>query len=146
MRASSRIGSSFLLLVSFVLEMLLKPVEAFVPETLVLRNPCCDFSERFTAQGNIDFSSPSLTLNESSPVEQLEMFCHGIQSRIERLGDVQKPGGPIGQLADNGAPSRVGKSDQDIAELIHLHHITPFGVICRKVSWSIKRWPHLLQT
>src|SRR5579871_3867965 len=99
MRAYLRMGSSSLLLISFVLEMLLKPVEAFVPETLVLMNPLCDFSERLTAQGNVNFASPSLTLNESSPVEQLEMFCHCIQSRIERLGDVQKSGGPIGQLA-----------------------------------------------
>ncbi len=105
-------------------EKLLKLVEAFVPEPIVLMHPARCLSQGLPSKRNDDFTPLFPSFNESGSLKQLEMFSHCIQSGVKRLGDVQESGRSVRQLPDYRPPGRVRKSVEHIGQLIH-PYITP---------------------
>jgi hypothetical protein len=108
----------------FVSKKLLKLVEAFGPELLVLMHPNRYLAEWFRPKGDDDLSSLFSAFNQPSSLEQFEMLGHRVQSGVERLGDVQETSGTIRQIPDNRPAGRVRKGVQYIGQLIHAN-ITP---------------------
>src|SRR5690348_1567702 len=130
--------SSLLLLLPFlVLEVLLKLIEAFVPEPLVLMHPSRDLPKWFRSKRNEDFATLFPALNESSSLEKLQMFRHRVEGSVERLCDFKESSRPTGELADDRTPSRVGNGGQNGAESIHDICYTKR---CNVARGSCSRW------
>ena len=58
--------------------MLLKLIETFVPEPLVLMHPSRYLPKRFPSKGNEDLATLFLALNKSSSFEHLEVLRHRV--------------------------------------------------------------------
>lgn len=56
--------------------MLLKPIEARVPESLVLMYPSRDFPKRFRSERDKHFTSLLLALDQPGSLKELEVFGH----------------------------------------------------------------------
>jgi hypothetical protein len=56
----------------------LKPIEAFVPESLVLMHPSRYLSKWLCSKRDKNLTALLLTLNEPSSFEHFEMLCHGV--------------------------------------------------------------------
>jgi hypothetical protein len=81
----------FLLFIHFlVLKVLLELVEAFVPEPLVFMHPPCYPPEWLTSKRYVNLTTLLLAFNESGSFEQLKMFRHSIESRVERFCDIEE--------------------------------------------------------
>ena len=63
---------------SFVPKILLKLIEALVPEPFVLMNPSGYLTERFASKRDEDFAALSPAFNESRSFKQLQMFRHRV--------------------------------------------------------------------
>ena len=111
--------------------MLLKLIEALVPEPLVLMHPSGHLPKRFCAKRNQYLTPLLLSLNEPRPLQQLEMLRYRIESQVVRFCDIQESCWPVCQLPDNRSPRRMRDGCQHVRELIHLC-ITPKGVMQNK--------------
>src|ERR1035438_3385017 len=98
--------------------MLLKLIETFVPEPLILMHPSRYFPKWFPSQGDKHLTPLLLPFNESGSFEHLEVLGHGVQSRVERLCDIQKSSRPVCEPANNCAPSRVRNGCQHVCQSI----------------------------
>ena len=100
-------SSPLFLLRPFVFEMLLKLIEAFVPEWLVLMHPSRYHSQRFCSKRNHDLSTLSLPLDKSCSFENLEMLRHSVECRAVRLRNIQESRRSHCQLPNNRSPRRM---------------------------------------
>lgn len=106
--------------------MVFELVELRVPESLIVVNPPCDFSQRLGPKRDQNFAASPLALDQSSSLEDLEVLRYRVQRRIERFGDIEKPGWPVRrELSNDGASRRMRDGRQHTVQLIHvaiLHH------------------------
>src|SRR5262245_58740889 len=105
-----------LLLFPLVREISLELIEALVPEALIVIHPSRDIAKRLAAKRDEDFAALFPALDQSRPLEQLQVLRHRVQSDVERLRDVEKSGGPMRELSDDRAPRRVRDCGQDVAQ------------------------------
>ena len=80
--------------------------------------------KRFTSKRDEDFAPLLLAFNQPGSFEQLQVLGHRVQSRVERLRDIQESGRSVCELPDDRSPSRVGNGCQHIGQLIHVIHYT----------------------
>src|SRR5690348_44625 len=74
--SSSSSPSSFLLLLDA--KILLKFIEAFVPEALIAMYPPGNLAKRFPSKRYVNFTPLLPALNQAGPFEQLQVFRHRI--------------------------------------------------------------------
>ncbi len=104
--------------------MLLKLIEAFVPESLVSAHPVGYLTKRLRREGNHDFAPAFLAPNKPRSLQKLQVLRHGVQSSVERPRDIQEPCGPVRELPNDRPPRGVRNCSKHIGELIHTD-ITP---------------------
>ena len=68
--------------------MLLKLIEALVPEPLVPMDPSRNLAKGFPSKRYVNFASLLFAFNKARPFEQFQMFGHRVQGSVERLCDV----------------------------------------------------------
>ncbi len=108
----------------FVRKMFFEFVEALVPETLVFIGPVDHLTQRIPAQRNENFAALLPALNQTCPLQQLQVLRHRVQGGIIRQCQVRKSGGPVGQLTDYGSAGGVRNGCKNITQMIHAF-ITP---------------------
>lgn len=94
--------------------MLLKLIETFVPEPFVFVHPFGYFTERLASKRDVHFPPLFPAFDESRPLEQLEVFCHCIEGRVERLRDVEKARRSVCQLPDNRPSGGMRQGGQHV--------------------------------
>ncbi len=114
--------------------MLLKLIEAFVPETLVLVHPSRNLPKGFRSKRYVNFAPLPLALNQARPFQQLQVLRHRVQGSVEWLCNVRKSGRSTGQLPNNRSPSRMRNRCQHICQLIHGQYYTIRCNIVQEIS------------